>query len=249
MKGQKIDVSIIIPIKDEEDNIDPLANELTSVLEKQAWSWECIWIDDGSIDKSPVLIEKLTESDTRHRCITFEKNAGQSAALWAGFRASRGQILSTIDGDGQNDPADIPRFVDMILSGQADMVNGYRVKRMDNLVRKISSRIANAFRNWVTGKTVRDVGCSTRAFRRACVTQLPLFSGMHRFLPTLVTMQGFRLDEAPANHRPRLQGRTKYNIRNRLWIGLIDSFGVLWLKKRSFNYTIIKGSEPVKEKN
>lgn len=238
-----IDVSIVIPLKDEAGNIDALARELKAALEPQSWSWEVIWIDDGSEDGSLALIEDLSQKDSRHRYLSFERNAGQSAALWAGFQAGRGRVIATIDGDAQNDPADIPGFVQIILDDQADMVNGYRAGRKDNLVRKIASRIGNGFRNWTTGRTVRDVGCSTRAFKRECVANLPLYKGLHRFLPTLVAMQGFRLAEIPANHRPRLRGRTKYSINNRLWVGLWDSFGVRWLQKRGFHYKIVKRSD------
>ena len=243
MEKNKIDVSVIIPVKDEAENIEPLFQELKSVLDHQSWSWEVIWIDDGSEDESLALIEELSSIDSRHRYLSFEKNAGQSAALWAGFQTSRGRVITTLDGDAQNDPADIPRFVEMVLDDRADMVNGYRVKRKDNLVRKMASRIANGFRNWTTGRTVRDVGCSTRAFKRECVNNIPLYKGMHRFLPTLVAMQGYRLAEIPANHRPRLKGKTKYTINNRLWVGLWDIFGVMWLKKRGFQYKIGKRSE------
>lgn len=243
MEKNKIDVSVVIPVKDEAENIGPLFQELKTVLDVQSWSWEVIWIDDGSEDQSLSLIEELSKKDPRHRYLSFEKNAGQSAALWAGFQASRGRVITTLDGDAQNDPADIPRFVEMVLDDRADMVNGYRAKRRDNQIRKVASRIANGFRNWTTGRTVRDVGCSTRAFKRECVNNLPLYKGMHRFLPTLVAMQGFRLAEIPANHRPRLKGKTKYTINNRLWVGLWDSFGVMWLQKRGFEYRIAKQSD------
>lgn len=235
-------VSVIIPIKDEAKNIEPLAKELREVLDQQVWHWECIWVDDGSTDQSLLMLERLSLEDLRHSYISFEKNAGQSAAFWAGFQAAKGEIIVTIDGDGQNDPSDIPLLVEMIQYSESDMVNGYRSKRRDNFVRKVASRIANNFRNWVTGKTVRDVGCSTRAFRRECVKCLPHFKGLHRFLPTLVNMQGFRLSEVPVNHRPRMHGKTKYTINSRLWVGLADTFGVLWLRKRFFHYKIIKKS-------
>ena len=233
-----IDLSIVIPLKDESENIGPLADELTEVLESHPWSWECVWVDDGSTDGSLLILERLFQENARHRYISFEKNAGQSAAFWAGFQSARGAILATVDGDGQNDPASIPPLVEMVESGECDMANGYRAKRHDTLVRKLSSRIANAFRTWVTGKTVRDVGCSTRVFRRECVEALPQFKGMHRFLPTLVAIRGFRLAETPVNHRPRIHGKTKYTINNRLWVGLVDTFGVLWLRKRAFRYKI-----------
>lgn len=241
-----IDLSIVIPIKDEEDNIAALAEELNRVMDRQALEWECIWIDDGSTDRSPSEIEKVIQANSRHRMIGFEKNAGQSAALWAGFKECTGKYIATLDGDRQNDPEDIPHLIDRLEAGDVDMVNGYRRKREDSFVRKIASRIANGFRNLTTGKTVRDVGCSTRAFRRECVDTLPLYAGMHRFMPTLVAMRGFKLAEIPVNHRPRNLGTTKYTINNRLWVGIYDIFGVMWLKKRGFQYRIARksGSPP-----
>jgi len=243
MNQDGIDLSIVIPLKDESENIGPLADELTGIMELHPWSWECIWVNDGSTDGSLLNLERLVQEDPRHRYISFEKNAGQSAAFWAGFRAARGATLATIDGDGQNDPAGIPSLMELVDSGECDMANGYRARREDTLVRKLSSRIANSFRNWVTGKTVRDVGCSTRVFRRECVESLPQFKGMHRFLPTIVAIKGFRLAEAPVNHRPRVYGKTKYSIKNRLWVGLVDTFGVLWLRKRAFHYKIKSQSD------
>jgi dolichol-phosphate mannosyltransferase len=243
MDSNSLTLSVVIPIKDEAENIEPLSQQLTSVLNENPWSWECIWVDDGSTDGSLAILERLARRDAHHRFVSFDQNAGQSAAFCAGFKEAAGAIIATIDGDGQNDPADIPRLMREIQTGKADMVNGYRAKRKDNLMRKLSSRTANAFRNRVTGKTVSDVGCSTRVFKRQCVECLPNFKGMHRFLPTLVHMQGFKLTEVPVNHRPRLLGKTKYNISNRLWVGLLDTLGVLWLQKRGFSYRVEKRSQ------
>ncbi len=237
-------ISIIIPIKDEEDNIRPLAEELSEAFNNFQWNWECIWIDDGSKDNSLNIIEAISKEDNHHKFIAFEKNSGQSAALWAGFLEAKGEIIATIDGDGQNDPADLPRLIELLItsSDKWDMVNGYRAKRQDNIIRKIASKIGNGMRNLITGKTVRDVGCSTRAFKRECVKYLPLFKGMHRFLPTLVAMQGYKLTEVPVNHRPRKRGISKYTINNRLWVGIADLFGVFWLRKRLFHFKIKKKS-------
>jgi glycosyltransferase involved in cell wall biosynthesis len=242
MGNREVEVSIVIPVKDEAENIETLARELAAALEPQSWKWECIWVDDGSSDGSLAILERLAESDSRHRFLSFDQNRGQSAAFQAGFKEARGAILATMDGDGQNDPSDIPKLVDIIRSGRMDMANGYRARRRDTLIRKLASRIANGFRNAVTGKTVRDVGCSTRAFRCECVANLPNFKGMHRFLPTLVAMQGFTLGELPVNHRPRTRGNSKYTINNRLWVGLVDTLGILWLRKRAFRYTVARKS-------
>lgn len=241
-------LSVVIPIKDEAENIELVAEQLNTALSSQLWSWECVWIDDGSTDGSLAILQRLTEKDSRHRYLSFDTNTGQSAAFLAGFKKAKGSLIATMDGDGQNDPADIPRLVAEMQSGEMDMINGYRARRKDNIVRKISSRIANAFRNRMTGKTVSDVGCSTRVFKRECVECLPHFKGLHRFLPTLVAMQGFSLGEIPVNHRPRVKGKTKYSINNRLWVGLLDTFGVLWLQKRRFEYHIMKDSEQMKTK-
>ncbi len=233
-----IDLSIVIPVKDEAENISAVAAEINSVMDRQGRAWECIWVDDGSTDRSLEIIRGLCAAHPRHRFISFEKNFGKAAALMAAFEEAGGALIAMMDGDGQNDPADILPLADMIESGAADMVNGYRARRKDNLVRKISSRIGNAFRNRVTGTTVRDAGCGFRVFRRECVRSLPVFAGMHRFLPTLAVLKGFRLAEAPVNHRPRMSGKSKYSINNRLWVGLADTFGVLWLQKRAVTYRI-----------
>jgi dolichol-phosphate mannosyltransferase len=238
VKGNKIDISVVIPIRNEEQNILPLADELTSVMEREFQEWECLWVDDGSTDGSLAALRELALADPRHKFISFERNAGQSAALWAGFIETCAPVIATIDGDGQNDPADIPALYRTVKSGEADMANGYRANRQDNVKRKISSILGNGFRTWLTGKTVRDAGCSTRVFRRQCVESLPRFAGMHRFLPTLAAIRGFKLTEAPVNHRPRMKGQSKYSIRNRLWVSLMDVFGVFWLARRAFNYSI-----------
>ncbi len=235
-----IDLSVVIPIKNEEENAILLAEELNVALESQSWEWECIWIDDGSTDKSNEILTALSQKDKHHKLITFEENAGQSAAFHAGFHAADGKIIATIDGDRQNDPTDIPLVVGKILSEDWDMVNGYRATRNDNWWRKMVSRIGNGVRNAVTGKTVRDVGCSTRAFKRECVQELPRFKGMHRFLPTFVSMMGYKITEIPVNHRQRELGTSKYTTWNRMWVGIADVTGVFWLRKRAFSYRIKK---------
>jgi glycosyltransferase involved in cell wall biosynthesis len=227
------EVSIIIPVKDEEETVDILANEINSAMNNGSFSWECVWIDDGSTDTTAEKLKKLNNRDSRHRFVLLALNFGQSAALSVGFQSALGSIIATLDGDGQNDPADIPLLIEMLRKQGADMVNGVRQKRHDTFVRKISSKIANSFRNWVTGDKVTDVGCSVRVFRSKCVDGIPLFKGMHRFFPTLVKMRGFaHTVESPVNHRPRMGGKTKYGIQNRLWVGLADLAAVKWMQSR-----------------
>jgi len=237
MSSEQPLVSIVIPVKDEEENVGPLAEEVRLSLEGTPWSWECIWIDDGSTDGTRAALNALHLRDPRHGYLSFDRNHGQTSAMLAGFRVARGSIVATLDGDGQNDPGDLPVLIRQILAGQADMVNGVRVKRQDNWIRKVSSRIANGFRNWLTRERVSDVGCSLRAFRRECVRHMPPFEGMHRFIPTLVRMEGWRLMETPVNHRPRQRGRPKYGVWNRLWRGLLDAFAVRWMQWRWVRYT------------
>ena len=229
----QVAVSIIIPVKDEGENIDILGNEINMAMENVTLPWECIWIDDGSTDTTVGELKKLSACDARHRLVILARNFGQSAALSVGFQNATGDILVTLDGDGQNDPADIPRLIEKLQKHGADMVNGVRQKRHDSFIRKISSRIANNFRDWVTGDRVTDVGCSVRVFKRECVKGIPVFKGMHRFLPTLVRMQGYtHIMESLVNHRPRVRGKTKYRIQNRLWVGLADLAAVKWMQSR-----------------
>ena len=228
-----MDITIIIPVKDESENIEILAQEVTDAMGKSRFSWECLWIDDGSTDATAEELALLAKREPRHRYLSLDKNYGQSAAMAAGFDNAGGDILVTLDGDGQNDPADIPSLVTRLVHQRAHMVNGWRKNREDSRVRKISSRIANGFRNRLTRENVRDVGCSIRAMRKECVADVPVFAGMHRFLPTLVRIAGYAdIIEMPVNHRPRKRGQTKYGINNRLWVGLADTFAVCWMQRR-----------------
>ncbi|MCB9474601.1 MAG: glycosyltransferase family 2 protein [Candidatus Delongbacteria bacterium] len=230
-------LSVIVPVKDEEDNIPLLAEEIRAALEGVC-DWECLWIDDGSSDGSRAAALTLAAADPRHRVLAMAHNSGQSAAMLAGFRAAHGDLLATLDGDRQNDPADLPRLMATLESSGLDALNGYRQRRRDTGFRRFSSRVANGARNAVTGYTVRDVGCSLRVFRRECARNLPPFKGMHRFLPVLFTLDGFRIGEAPVNHRERAAGTTKYGLHNRLWVGLADLVGIFWLKRRFASYRI-----------
>ncbi len=190
-------------------------------------------MDDGSSDRT---VERIA-TGPNIRVIRFQKNTGQSAAIYAGLQAGRGATAVLIDGDLQNDPADIPRLLAEIERG-ADLVCGYRVKRKDTIVKRLTSRIANAVRSRFTKDGVRDTGCTLKAMRRECVSAVVPFKGMHRFIPALVKGAGYRVVEIPVNHRPRRFGQSKYGLGNRAVRATIDMFGVRWLLSRPLNYKI-----------
>lgn len=225
------ELSLVIPVKNEEETVLGLAQEIDQVMAANPRSWEVVWVDDGSTDQTVARLQTLSPA---HRIVSLDRNHGQSAALFAGFRQARGTWVGTLDGDGQNDPADLLRQLDHVKANGLDMCNGIRAKRQDSRIRKISSKIGNGFRNWITREDqVRDVGCSTRVVRRQLLLELPFFHGAHRFLPTLIRMRGGRFDQIPVNHRSRSAGTSKYGVWNRLWSGLRDCFGVRWLQDRN----------------
>ncbi len=232
MDAPDVEVSVVVPVMNEEGSIPRLAEEISEAMRRTGKRWECVWIDDGSTDGTRLALAAAASKHPEHRFLELDGHFGQSAALAAGFQHARGSIVATLDGDGQNDPADIPRLLERLERGDVDMVNGVREKRRDSFVRKLSSRIGNGFRNWLTRESVSDVGCSLRVFRKWCVEGIPVFKGMHRFLPTLARMRGARIAELPVNHRPRGAGRTKYGIANRLWVGIADTFAVRWMQRR-----------------
>lgn len=225
-------LSVVIPVKDEQDSIAALVVETHLALREAGLAHEIIVVDDGSSDRTVERLEDLARGNkVPLRVLVFERNCGQTAAMRAGCLAARAPWIATMDGDGQNDPADLPRL--MALAGPFDVVNGIRAKRRDNLWRRLCSRIGNGARTLLTGRTVRDVGCSLRVFRRECLDAFPPYRGMHRFLPTLFAMAGFTLTEVPVNHRPRSQGRTKYSAWDRLRDGLPDLLAVRWMRRRA----------------
>ena len=229
-------LSLVIPLYNEAENLPVLAAEIRQALEPSARSWECLFVDDGSTDGSFEVLAALAARDPTIRILRHRRNAGQSAALAAGFAAARGVIVVTLDADLQNDPADIPallaRLGETAAASDCDAVSGVRQRRQDSWLRRISSRVANAVRNWATDENVSDVGCSLKAYRREVLAGLPMFDGMHRFLPTLVRWNGARLAEIPVNHRPRLHGTAKYGIGNRLLRALADLLAVRWMRTR-----------------
>jgi dolichol-phosphate mannosyltransferase len=224
-------LSVVVPLYNEEANLPILQEELRTAL--SGLDYEIIFVDDGSVDRT---VEQI-KTAPNIRLIRFEKNAGQSAAIYAGLTAARGPTVVIIDGDLQNDPSDIPRLLAEIARG-ADLVCGYRVKRQDTAVKRLTSRIANAVRSRYTKDGVRDTGCTLKAMRRECVSTLFPFKGMHRFIPALVKGAGYRLVEIPVNHRPRRFGQSKYGLGNRAVRATIDMFGVRWLLSRRLNYKV-----------
>jgi glycosyltransferase involved in cell wall biosynthesis len=241
-----LSVSIVIPVHDELENVGPLGEEIRQAMSAAGLEWECIWVDDASDDGTAPALRSLTERDSRFRLVELDGHQGQSAALAAGFARASKSLVATLDGDGQNDPADLPRMIRLLADGKLDVVNGYRPRRY-RWVRWLASRIGNGFRNRLTGDSVRDIGCSTRVMREYLVRGLPVFRGMHRFLPSLVRLNGgTRQIEVPVQHRPRRSGMTKYGISDRLWCGIADTFAVRWWSKRAIRPVVRKPRlEPV----
>jgi dolichol-phosphate mannosyltransferase len=224
-------VSVVVPVFNEEENMSILQSELRAALAQ--FDYEIVFVDDGSSDGTAARVD----ADPRIRLLRFEKNAGQSAATFAGVNAARGRVVVLLDGDLQNDPAEIPKLL-AALTDDVDLVCGYRAQRKDTLVKRVTSRIANAVRSRFTKDGVRDTGCGLKAMRRECVTTLVPFKGMHRFVPALVKGAGYRLVEVPVNHRPRRFGTSKYGLGNRALRATIDMFGVRWLLSRQLKYKL-----------
>ena len=232
-------LSVVLPCYNEEGNLPALIGAIRDALEPLKLDYEIVITDDCSRDKSWELLQKLAAEDRRIRAQRFEKNAGQSAALWAGLKAARGRILATLDADMQNDPKDLPAFLQALK--ESDCVCGSRVEsraKGDNAIRVISSRIANRVRNTLSGETISDSGCCFRAFKRECIGDLKFFKGMHRFMPTLIKMEGYRVTEIPISTNPRFAGKTNYGVWNRLFSSFYDLLAVRWMKKRMFRFKI-----------
>lgn len=230
-------LSVVVPVFNERENVDPLVNEVIGELDRVGAPYEVLLVDDGSTDGTSERLDAWARDVSRIRVLHLARNRGQSAALCAGWEAARGEYLVTLDADLQNDPADIARLLEWIP--RYDMVVGYRHRRRDSWLRRVSGVVANRVRSAVLGDGIRDTGCSLKLFRRDLVRTMPRFSGMHRFLPLLVQLQGGSVTQVPVNHRPRHAGRAKYNVRNRLWRGLVDLGGVWWLKRRNLDYDVV----------
>jgi glycosyltransferase involved in cell wall biosynthesis len=224
------ELSLVAPVRDEQENLHALHSRVSEVFGDRT-AWELVLVDDGSTDSSVAIIRELAAADPRVRGLVFERNCGQTAAMAAGIRAARAPLIATLDADMQNDPGDLPAMI-AALPGH-DAVVGWRMKRRDTVVRRLSSRIANGVRNALTGDSVRDTGCSLKVFRAEAIQSIPLFEGMHRFFPTLLRYHGFDVIEHAVSHHPRVAGRSKYGIGNRAWRATKDLMAVRWMRRRA----------------
>ena len=231
-----VEISVVVPVYNEERNLPILGPRLAHVLEGIGRPYEVIFVDDGSQDRSREILKEMALRFSAFRLLGLKNNCGLSTALLVGMNEARGDILVTLDSDLQNDPNDIPILLQCL--NEYDMATGWRQRREDPWLKKISSRIANAVRNWVSGETIKDSACTLRVFKKECIKGIPAFNGMHRFMSTLARMQGYRVIEVPVTHHPRRFGKSKYNIRNRMVRSFVDLLAVRWMKQRHIDYEI-----------
>jgi len=227
-----MDISIIIPARDEGSNLPELLDEVQAAMEPLCEAYEVLVVDDGSVDDTwPMLVKRAAENATL-RPLRHISSVGQSTSIWQAARYARGRWLATLDGDGQNDPADLPRLFERARENRLEMVVGYRTARRDTWLKRMSSRIANAVRSTLLSDSTPDTGCGIKVMERRAFLKLPYFDHMHRYLPALIQFQGGRCESVPVNHRPRGAGVSHYGLHDRLWAGLVDLTGVIWLRKR-----------------
>ncbi|MBM4213633.1 MAG: glycosyltransferase family 2 protein [Gammaproteobacteria bacterium] len=222
------EISVVIPVRNEVDNVAPLAGEIVAALHGK--SFEILFVDDGSTDGTAAAIRELRSRIPQVRLLRHSFCSGQSAAVCSGVRHARAEWIATLDGDGQNDPADIPKLYESRFV--AELVMGNRVQRRDTWLRHAQSRVANGVRGWLLGDGTPDTGCGIKVMHRGQFLELPRFDHMHRFLPALFLRAGARVVSVPVAHRPRARGTSKYGLFDRLWVGIVDIFGVMWLRRR-----------------
>jgi len=234
--GREVYLSVVAPAYNEEANIGKLVEQVKAAMAGFDRSWELVIVDDGSTDSSVEVLRSLMAKNVFLRVVRMKKNSGQSAAVEAGIRHAYGSVIATTDSDLQNDPNEIPRMAALLKDGGCDFVNGWRRRRNDPWIRLVSTKIANGVRNWLTSETIHDSACGLKVFRRECLSEMKLFNGMHRFLPTLAKLQGYKVVEVEVNHRPRVAGKAKYGVWNRVFCGFRDIFGVRWMASRLVVY-------------
>lgn len=231
-----MEYSVVIPLKNEEENVCDLIAELEPVMQKLQKPWELICIDDGSTDRTLEVLKGLKKSKPYLRILSFDKNYGQTSAFDAGFKAAKGKFVITLDGDRQNDPLDIPKLI--ALSNDYDLIVGWRHQRRDPWSKKVTSLLANFIRSRFCNDGMHDTGCSLKLYRKACLDHIKLYHGMHRFLPALFKSEGFKIAEVPVNHRERVKGQTKYNFFNRSFNTVADLLAVRWMQSRRLKYKL-----------
>jgi dolichol-phosphate mannosyltransferase len=230
-----MDLSVVIPVRNEAPNIAPLVAEIRAALDR-GFDYEIIYVDDGSGDDTVAMIRGLAQDFPRLRLLRHARSCGQSAAIRTGVKAARAPWIATLDGDGQNDPADIPRLWALARAAPLAspiLIAGHRQKRRDSVIKRQTSKLANAVRRGLLGDNTPDTGCGLKLFRRDVFLDLPYFDHMHRFLPALVLRQGGRTVSVVVNHRPRERGVSNYGTLDRLWVGITDLLGVMWLQRRA----------------
>lgn len=236
---ETVELSVIAPAYNELENITPLVERIRDVFVPLGISFEAVIVDDGSTDGTTEKLQELAGQYAWLHPVRLEPNSGQSAAMEAGFKVARGKIWGTCDADMQNDPGEIPRLM-KLLGPEVDMVNGWRKKRNDHVLRLIQSKIANGIRNWISGDNIQDTGCSLKVYKRECLAGLTIYKGLHRFFPTLAKMRGFKVIEIPVSHNPRMYGVTKYKFGSRVIRAFVDLLAVRWMKKRALHYRIVE---------
>ena len=241
------DLSVVIPVHDEQDNVGPLAHDVDTAL-AGVLEYEVVFVDDASTDSTFPRLVGLSRDNPRIRVLRHLERSGQSTALRTGITHARAALVATLDGDGQNDPRDIPRLLATLATTDVDvsrtLVAGHRVRRRDSRLVRLSSRLANVVRSRILRDETRDSGCGLKVFGRSLFLELPYFDHMHRFMAALVRRAGGRVISVPVNHRPRLTGRSHYGVRNRLWAGVVDLVGVMWLTRRAKIVTVTETVPP-----
>lgn len=238
MASSLVSLSVVVPVHNELGNLEPLTQRLRTVLEQLGGSWELIFVDDGSNDGSGELLDSIAAPDDRISVLHLVENSGQSAALDAGFQASRGEVVAMLDADLQVYPEDLPELVRSLDHDGVDAVIGIRTERRDGWWRRLSSRFANWIRNLLTGDDIVDTCCPLKVFRGEAIRAVPMFDGMHRFLPTLLRLQGCRVCQRPVRHAARQAGRSKYGTWQRAWRGMTDVLAVRWMMRRKMRWRI-----------